>query len=129
AMNPGPDAGSPQIVDLECPTLAMPAAPGTVFVDKSGAGPEEGTQTAPDRSLARAFERAGEGGVIWVAEGVYAENLIVPPKNLAVVGGFAPGFASRSDACATILEPGDPAQPILSASYDVASFGLDGVTL
>ncbi|HSO36214.1 MAG TPA: right-handed parallel beta-helix repeat-containing protein [Labilithrix sp.] len=126
-IDPGGDGG-PGVTDLKCPSLVMPAA-ASVYVDGAATGAEAGTQAAPFRTLAKALASASAKGVIWIAAGTYKENLVVPNKDLVVYGGFAPGFASRTDACATILEAASASQPVLSASAAVKSFGLDGLTV
>lgn len=127
-IDPGGDGG-PVVTDLKCPTLTMPTAAATVYVDGASTATETGTKAAPFKTLAKAFESAGAKGVLYVAAGTYKETLVVPNKDLVVYGGFATGFASRSDACATILEPANAASSVLSAGTDVQSFGLDGVTV
>ncbi len=121
--------GGPVVSDLKCPSLTMPAAAATAYVDANGTGAEDGTKGAPFRTLAKALAGAGAKGVIWVAAGTFKENVAVPDKDLVVYGGFAAGFASRTDACATILEAANASQPVLSAASTVKSFGLDGVTV
>ena len=123
-----PGDGGPGVVDLTCPPLSMPVAAGTVFVDAAVAG-GNGSQRAPFESVAQAFASAGPNGVIYVAAGTYKQSLDIPDKNLTLYGGFASGFGSRTDACATILEPTDASQTVLEASSNVQSFGLDGVTV
>lgn len=127
----GGDGGTgPSLLDVDCPALPMPAAgASTVYVDGSTTGPEDGTKAAPYQSVTKAFSSAPKGSVLWVARGIYRENLTVPDKDLSVVGGFASGFASRSDACATILEAFDTSKAVLSASASVKRFALDGITV
>lgn len=127
----GDDGGSgPSLLDVDCPALEMPAAGATtVYVDGSMTGAEDGTKAAPYQSVAKAFQSAPKGSVLWVARGIYRENLTIPDKDLSVVGGFASGFASRADACATILEAFDVAKPVLSASATVKRFGIEGLTV
>lgn len=125
-IDPGGDGGSPVTA---CPSLEMPATSATVYVDRNAAGTEAGTLAAPFKTLAKAMQSAASKGVIWVAAGTYKENVDVPDKNLAVYGGFAAGFASRTDACATIVEAANVAEPVLKASSTVKSFRLDGLTV
>jgi hypothetical protein len=119
-----PDGGGPVVVDMKCPRLQMPAAAATVYVDAAKDG--DGSKGSPFKTIAQAFDKAGDKGVIFVAAGTYAESLVIPDKDLAVYGGFAAGFASRTDACATVLES---TGTVLSASFEVKSFALDGVTV
>ena len=120
--------GGPTVLDGSCPSLVMPAA-ATVYVDANAAGGGTGTKDAPFRTLANALSSAPSKGVIWVAAGTYKENLDIPNKDLVVYGGFAAGFGSRTDACATVLEPASASKAVLSAGPAVKSFGLDGVTV
>jgi len=126
-IDPGGDGG-PGVIDVTCPSLVMPAA-ATVYVDANGSGTEAGTQAAPYRTLAKALQSASTQGVIWIAAGTYKESVTIPDKDLVVYGGFAAGFGSRTDACATVLEASNASQPVLTASGTVKSFGLDGVTV
>lgn len=125
----GTDGAGPTSAEGKCPVLAMPTAAATSYVDARGSGSEDGTKASPFRSLAKALVNAPAKAVIWVAAGSYRENLVVPDKDLTIRGGFAAGFASRTDACATIIEAADPAKPVVTAPADVQSLGLDGLTL
>ncbi|MEO8704714.1 MAG: DUF1565 domain-containing protein [Kofleriaceae bacterium] len=118
----------PRVLELTCPALVMPAVAGTVFVDATAASGGDGSKAAPFATIAQAFASAGQGGVIYVAAGTYKDSLAIPDKDLALYGGFAPGFAARTDGCATILEAPDRSQTVLVAT-DAKSFGLDGVTV
>ncbi|MBS2012662.1 MAG: DUF1565 domain-containing protein [Deltaproteobacteria bacterium] len=126
-----PTTGGPKPSTLTCPTLAMPLPGGAppLYVDANATGAETGTRDAPFKTIAKAFAAARQAGVVYVAAGTYKENLSIPDKDLVVFGGFAPGFGSRTNACATILEAATPTVPVLSASFDVLSFGLEGVTV
>jgi hypothetical protein len=115
--------------DVACPALKMPASGATVYVDANATGTEAGTKAAPFRTLARAFGSAGPKGVLWVAAGTYGEQLLVPNKDLTVLGGFAHDFASRTDACATVVEAPNANAPVFAVSADVKSFTLEGVTV
>jgi predicted outer membrane repeat protein len=121
--------GGPALSTLSCPELAMPKSAATVFVDVNAKGTEEGTKSAPFRSLAKAFGSATPYGVVYVAKGTYKENLTVPNKDLVVFGGFASGFGSRTNACATVIEAANASQPVINAPSDVKSFALEGVTV
>lgn len=125
-IDTGGDGGPPV---TSCPSLAMPAATATVYVDANATGTEAGTLAAPWKTLAKAMASAGSKGILWIAAGTYKENVDVPDKDLVVYGGFAPGFASRTDACATIIEAANAAAPVLAASSTVKRFGLDGLTV
>lgn len=124
----GPGGSGPSVIDLKCPSLTMPAA-ATVYVDGAAAGAEAGTKAAPFRTLGTALQNAPAKGVIWIAAGTYEENVAIPNKDLALYGGFAAGFGSRTDACATILQAANGSQPVLTASAAVKSFALDGLTV
>src|SRR5262245_56581505 len=67
-IDPG-DGGGPSVVDTKCPALTMPAAAATVHVDATNTGAEDGSKSAPYKTLAQAFAGAAEGGVIFVAAG------------------------------------------------------------
>ncbi len=121
--------GGPALSTLSCPALAMPASAASVYVDASASGIESGTRTAPFRTLGKAFASAAPKAVIWVAAGTYRESLAVPDKNLVVLGGFARSFGGRTNACATVLESANTSQAVLTASADVKSFTLEGVTV
>ncbi len=125
----GTDGAGPASADVKCPALTMPTAAATSYVDARGAGSEDGSKASPFRTLAKALASAPAKGVIWVAAGSYRENLVAPNKDLTIVGGFATGFASRTDACATVLEAADAEKPVVMAPADVQSLGLDGLTL
>lgn len=118
--------GGPALSTLSCPDLSMPTYPATVHVDANATGAEDGTKAAPYQSLEKAFTNAGEGGVVWVAAGTYRENLTIPDKDLVVYGGFAAGFATRTNACVTIIEAAVDTEAVLSADSTVRSFGLEG---
>jgi len=121
--------GGPGVVVPTCPKLAMPTGAATVHVDASAAAGGTGTKAAPYRTIAEAFASAGASGVVWVAAGTYKESLTIPNQALLVQGGFAPGFGSRTDACATVLEAASTSQPVLTAPSAVKSFALEGVTV
>jgi hypothetical protein len=123
--------GPAKLSALSCPELAMPkpAKGGLVYVDAHATGAEDGTKASPFRTLAKAFGGAAPSGVVWVAAGTYPEQLIVPSKDLTVLGGFAPGFGSRTNACATVLEAPNANAPVFAAGPDVKSFALEGVTV
>jgi len=126
----GPDpVGGPALSTLSCPELAMPATTATVYVDAAATGAEAGTRAAPFHTLERAFASAAPSAIVWIAAGTYAENVVVPDKDLVVFGGFTAGFAGRTDACATILEAADTSRPVLAADATVLSFALEGVTI
>jgi hypothetical protein len=121
-------SGGPSVND-SCPPLAMPATTATVYVDATAPGAELGTKDAPFRTLAKAFESAGSKAVIWIAAGTYKESLIVPDKDLVVQGGFATGFASRTDGCATRVEAASATQAVFAADPTVHSFAIDGLSI
>jgi len=125
--DPGGNAG-PTAAELTCPPLAMPPAAGMVFVDAT-ASSGDGSLASPFSTVAQALASAGPGGVIYVAAGTYKESLTIATDNLTLYGGFATGFGSRSDGCATILEAPDPSQTVLVGAADVTRFTLDGVTV
>lgn len=132
AIDFGPTpTGGPALSTMSCPELAMPiaAATTTLYVDAAGTGAEDGTKASPFRTVAKAFTAATSGAVVHVAAGTYKENLSVPNKDLVVFGGFAPGFGARTNACATILEAADVSKAVLTATDDVKSFGIEGVTV
>ena len=132
ALDFGPQPkGGPSLNAVTCPALTMPAAAlaSTVYVDASATGPEAGTKVAPFRTLAKAFGGAAPRGVIWVAAGTYPEQLIVPGKDLTVLGGFARGFATRTNACATVLEAPNANAPVFAAPSSVKSFTIEGMTI
>ncbi|HSO31553.1 MAG TPA: right-handed parallel beta-helix repeat-containing protein, partial [Labilithrix sp.] len=68
-------------------------------------------------------------GIVWIAAGMYRENLVIPDKALLVLGGFKPGFGARTNACGTILEAANAAQPVLSADSGVSSFAMEGLSV
>jgi hypothetical protein len=127
-FGPAP-TGAVALSALSCPELAMPLSAATVYVDANAGGTENGTKAAPFRTVGMAFAKAAANGVIYVAAGTYKENLSVPDKNLVVFGGFARGFASRTNACATVLEAANASKAVLTAAADVKSFGIEGVTV
>ncbi len=129
-FGPAP-TGAAALSTLSCPALAMPPAAlkGTVYVDAGAKGAELGTKVAPFHSLVRAFGAAGSQGVIWVAAGRYPEELLVPNKNLTVLGGFAAGFGSRTNACATTLDAPNNFAPVFAVASDVRSFSIEGLSV
>ncbi|MBS2012659.1 MAG: right-handed parallel beta-helix repeat-containing protein [Deltaproteobacteria bacterium] len=133
AIDFGPEpTGAAAPIAFACPSLAMPlaGAASVVYVDGNARGTEEtGRRDAPFRTLAKAFQAAPQAAAIWVTAGTYKETLVVPDKDLVVFGGFAPGFGSRSDACATVLEPANATDTVILVGREVVSFGLEGVTL
>ena len=121
--------GGPSVVDLTCPPLSMPAAEGTVFVDATASG-GDGSRAAPFRTLAKALASAGPSGVIWLAAGTYRESVVIPDKDLVVYGGFAAGFGvSHGRRVRRSSRPRTLPRPVLVASAEVKSFGLDGLTV
>lgn len=124
-------AGPAALSTLTCPALAMPLPGGStiVYVDANASGAENGTKTAPFRSIGRALDNAPQAAAIWVAAGTYKENLTPLDKDLVVFGGFASGFGSRTDACATVIEPATPTVPVVTVGREVLSFGMEGVTV
>ena len=129
----GAAGNGPGALDTTCPALTMPSAAATAYVDAKAAAGGDGTRAAPFSSLALAFQSAGSDAVIWVTSGTYAETLTVPDSNLAVLGGFAPGFGSRSDACATVLQPAAASagatDAVLTVPPEVRRFAIDGLTV
>jgi hypothetical protein len=121
--------GGPTLSTASCPDLSMAAAAATVYVDAKALGTEAGTKTAPFRTVAKAFASAAPNGVVWVAAGTYKENLVIPDKALLVLGGFAPGFGARTNACATILEAANVSQPVLAADDTVKRFAMEGLSV
>ena len=124
----GPTGSGPSAIDGVCPALTMPTSAATIYVDAASTA-ESGTKEAPYKTIAKALQNAQTSGIIWVAAGTYAENLSVPNKDVQVLGGFASGFASRTDACATIIQAASASKPVFDASSEVKSFGLEGVTV
>lgn len=127
-IEPGTEGG-PITSDTECPSLAMPGAAGTLFVDANAAGAEDGSKGAPFRSIGKALAAAGANASVWVAAGTYKETLTVPEKDVKLLGGFAAGFGSRTDACASIVEAPSASQTAITASAAVKSFTLEGFTV
>ena len=124
-----PDGG-PTLSTMTCPALSMPTmAAATLYVDTAAGEGGTGTKAAPFRTLAQAFASAEPLGVIWVAAGTYQENLVIPDKNLLVLGGFAQGFETRTDACATTLEAASSSAPVLSADDQVSTFAMEGFSV
>ncbi len=123
--------GAATLSTLSCPTLTMPPAEGaaTLFVDAKASGAEEGTREAPFRTLAKAFAKASAKAVVWVAEGTYVEQLLIPNRGVTVLGGFAHGFDARTNACATVLEAPNDNAPVLAATSEVKSFAIEGVMI
>lgn len=123
--------GGAALSTLTCPALAMPlaGAVAVVYVDASATGAEAGTQAAPFKTIGKALENAPRGAAVWVAAGTYKEAITALDKDLVLFGGFAPGFASRTDACATIIEPPDTTMTAITSGREVASFGIEGVTV
>jgi hypothetical protein len=123
--------GAAAVNTTSCPALAMPPAAGaaTLYVDAAAIGAEEGTKEAPFHGVAKAFAKAGPKAVIWVAEGTYEEQLLVPNRGITVLGGFAHGFEARGNACSTVLQAPNANAPVLSATTDVKAFALEGVTI
>ncbi len=126
-------SGGPALSALSCPELSMPLARATTYVDvnaNTGATRfEDGSRSAPFRSIAKAFAAAPVKGVIYVAAGMYKENLKIPNKDLSVFGGFNPTFTSRTDACATVIESGIARRAVFTAPADVLSFTFEGFTV
>jgi hypothetical protein len=121
--------GAAALSNLTCPALAMPTSPATIYVDTTATGAGTGTKTAPFRTLAKAFGAARSKGVIWVAAGTYGEQLLVPHKDLTVLGGFTHDFASRTSACDTVVEAPNANAPVFALSSDVKSFAIEGLTV
>ena len=72
----------------------------TLFVDAAATGRGAGTAQNPHRTIAAAVAAAGNGAVICVAEGTYAEQLKPGEKNFTLAGGFQRGqeFKVRDSA-------------------------------
>ena len=123
--------GAAALSTLSCPELMMPAAAltATLYVDANATGAEAGTKAAPFRTIAKAFGTAAPKGVIWIAAGMYPEQLIVPAKDLTVLGGFARDFATRTNACATVLEAPNANAPVFAVPSSVKSFAMEGLTV
>ena len=128
----GPEPqGAAAVSTLSCPVLAMPPAAlkATVYVDANAKGAEVGTKVAPFHSLVKAFGAAGSQGVVWVAAGRYPEELLVPNKNLTVLGGFTADFGARTNACATTLDAPNNYAPVFAVTTDVRSFTIEGLSI
>ena len=72
----------------------------TSFVDAAVAGRGDGTAQRPHKTIAAALAAAGNGAVICVAEGTYAEQLKPGEKFFTLAGGFQRGkdFKVRDSA-------------------------------
>ena len=121
--------GGPITSDTECPSLTMPTAAGTLYVDANASGSEDGSKGSPFKTIGKAFAAVGAGGSIWVAAGTYKEKLDIPAKDVKLLGGFASGFASRTDACASIVEAPSTTQTAISGDASVRSFAMEGFTI
>lgn len=124
--------GGPTLSAVTCPELAMPRAAAAFYVDVNGGNrtTPNGSKAAPFRTIAHALAAIGaRRAVVYVAAGMYKENLVVPDKDVAILGGFRSDFASRTNACATVIDPSDESKPIVTADAQVSSFALEGVTV
>lgn len=68
-------------------------APCTIYVDAAARGGGSGTKAKPFRKIAAAAAAVSPGGVICVAEGVYAEELRPGEKHFRLAGGYQSGTA------------------------------------
>lgn len=76
-------------------TITVGAGGGVAHVDLNNGGIEDGTALHPYRTIQGAIDHAADGGTIKVAQGGYAENVVLP-GNLAflLLGGFEGGSAA-----------------------------------
>ena len=108
--------------DLESRTL-----PAT-FVDANNTtGVEDGTALRPYTTVQAAVTAAPANEVISVAQGTYAENVVIPDVSLQLLGGFAGGTA----AAYTANQPGDFAvsDPVARPTRITAASDLAPVVL
>ena len=85
---PLPPGSAPRAVSV-ARTTTVPRC--TLFVDAAATGRGGGTAQNPHRTIAAAVAAAGNGAVICVAEGTYAEQLKPGEKNFTLAGGFQRG--------------------------------------
>lgn len=79
-------------------TTAIPAC--TLHVDAAFAGTSTGSASKPFKTIAAAVSAVAEGGIICVAQGTYAEQILPGTKGFTLAGGFqrATNFTVRDSA-------------------------------
>ncbi len=93
-LQPGPDLAGDGI-DTNCDGIDGEADNG-VFVARNGDDAALGTQTSPLRTIGAGIVQAASLGLrdVYVASGVYAENIMVA-DGVGVFGGYSANFRSR----------------------------------
>ena len=101
----------------------------TLYVDANAAAGGDGSLAAPLRSIGAAVTKSSGLTAIFVAGGSYGEQLKIEGKELELLGGYAPGFASRDPSVhtTTIDSPAGPSVLLSGAGQTViAGFAITG---
>lgn len=115
-------------VPQPAPTYADPA---TLYVDGATGSDTTGCTdpAGPCATISYALDQASEGDTILVAQGTYAENVVIT-QTVALKGGYEPlGWARCLRRCPTIID-GRGLAPAISVSTTLSSTTeIDGFTI
>jgi hypothetical protein len=110
---------------------AARGSPGRICADVSNAGWEDGSPAAPFHSVAAALAVAQPGDLILIAEGIYAETLVLS-RSVSLAGGYAaftsPVSWTRDISLHVTTLDGHDAGSVITVMKD-AVVSLDGLTL
>ena len=104
---------------------------GALYVDAGNAtGVSDGSVAHPYVTIQAAVDAAADGSAIEVAQGTYAENIVVPDKNLQLLGGFGSDFAASDTAAHPTIITGQPDAPVILLNNITArTVRIDGFTI
>ncbi|MDD3700054.1 MAG: hypothetical protein PHC55_00320 [Bacteroidales bacterium] len=122
--------------------LALYAQQGQIFVDqKNQTTVEDGSSLYPYTSINGALEQAVWGDTIKVAQGLYAENVLIQSKRVFLLGSFAGGtideyanglggdFLTRDYQSYSTHIQGQNTDPVIELRYETSGTIIDGFTI
>ena len=83
------EVGTINVEGYDVPVIPYPQISGNaLYVWASAPAGGNGTQAQPFQNIQQAIDASGSGDMIFVAEGMYYENLTIEETALSIVGGF-----------------------------------------
>ncbi len=107
------------------PFGGVPEAPGTFFVDAKAAAGGDGSRAKPFGTLSAAVKAAPAGGVVGIADGTYAESVLLT-KSLSVRGRCAAKVRLLGDAVHRTVET-EGASTVVSMEGITVEGGMYGI--
>ncbi|MGE0480032.1 MAG: right-handed parallel beta-helix repeat-containing protein [Phycisphaerae bacterium] len=111
--------------------IAATAPAAELYVDASNtAGPQQGTQAAPFRTVQAAINAAVDGDEVLVAAGTYVENLRIQSKSLLLKGGFSSAWVRELNDTKSVLQGagGNAVLTLIESDSTVEGFRITGGT-